>query len=124
MKLCLHPRCPVLVQHGRCPEHQRPAKPPEYTTRRLPTARWEPLRNRFVDESYPWFCAIQGERCEVKDNALMERHQVQVDHIVPHNGPNDPKAWDVGNLQILCPRCHSQKTAKDVGWARWKGDGR
>lgn len=38
-----------------------------------------------------------------------------VDHRLPHNGPDDPLAWDWDNWQSLCGRCHSRKTRRDQG---------
>lgn len=41
----------------------------------------------------------------------------EVDHIIPHKG-NAERFWDPHNLQSLCHRCHSRKTARESGWAR------
>ncbi len=43
------------------------------------------------------------------------KRAVITDHIVPHNGPNDPLFWDVDNHQSLCKRCHDIKTATEDG---------
>ena len=43
-------------------------------------------------------------------------HSFHVDHIKPFNGPDDPLRLDEENLQVLCPSCHSQKTAKEDGY--------
>ncbi len=34
-----------------------------------------------------------------------------VDHIVRHDGQQDPLFWDVTNWQPLCKQCHDRKTA-------------
>ena len=42
-----------------------------------------------------------------------------VDHIVKHNGPNDPKCWDESNLQPLCGTHHNAvKQRMDKGGGR------
>jgi 5-methylcytosine-specific restriction protein A len=42
-----------------------------------------------------------------------------VDHLVPHAGPADPKFWEFQNLDSKCHRCHSRKTAtQDSTFAR------
>ena len=43
---------------------------------------------------------------------------MEVDHIVPVDGPQDPLFWDESNHQGLCHDCHSRKTVDD---GRWKG---
>jgi 5-methylcytosine-specific restriction enzyme A len=43
------------------------------------------------------------------------RDRLEVDHIKPVR--THPKlAFDLGNLQVLCPTCHSRKTAVECGW--------
>jgi 5-methylcytosine-specific restriction protein A len=37
----------------------------------------------------------------------------EVDHVVPHRD-NDALMFDWGNLQSLCKRCHSAKTAREM----------
>ena len=45
-----------------------------------------------------------------------------VDHVIPHTGPDDPRFWDRTNLNSLCKPCHSRKTAtRDSGFARRTG---
>lgn len=36
---------------------------------------------------------------------------LDVDHIVKHDG-DSARFWDRGNLQALCPACHSRKTSQ------------
>lgn len=38
-----------------------------------------------------------------------------VDHIQRISGENDPLFYDESNLQALCRRCHSKKTAQEDG---------
>jgi 5-methylcytosine-specific restriction protein A len=43
----------------------------------------------------------------------------EVDHLVRHDGPDDPRFWDWKNLDSKCHRCHSRKTAtQDSTFAR------
>lgn len=38
----------------------------------------------------------------------------EVDHIEPlATSSRDPRKWQLGNMQTLCPECHSKKTAQD-----------
>lgn len=39
----------------------------------------------------------------------------QTDHIIPVEGPEDPRFWDPTNHQSLCTPCHSAKTAAEDG---------
>lgn len=41
-----------------------------------------------------------------------------VDHIIPITGKNDPRRFDVRNLQGLCDRCHNQKRQREGTRAR------
>ena len=34
-----------------------------------------------------------------------------VDHLERHDGPDDPKFFDMNNLDSKCHACHSRKTA-------------
>jgi 5-methylcytosine-specific restriction endonuclease McrA len=36
-----------------------------------------------------------------------------LDHIVPMDGPDDPRRLDASNTQWLCTRCHAAKTRRD-----------
>jgi 5-methylcytosine-specific restriction protein A len=40
---------------------------------------------------------------------------VEVDHVIPFEGLDDPKRLDPDNLQSLCKAHHSRKTAKEDG---------
>lgn len=44
--------------------------------------------------------------CEVCHNAVA----VDVDHIIPFNGSDDPKRTEWQNLQSICRACHNDKT--------------
>jgi 5-methylcytosine-specific restriction endonuclease McrA len=36
-----------------------------------------------------------------------------VDHIVPHQGQDDPMFWDEENLRTLCHACHNIRHSKE-----------
>ena len=60
--------------------------------------RWERLRRRILDRDN-WTCQKCGKSAG----------RFEVDHVLPlHLGG---AAWDMDNLQCLCGRCHSAKTA-------------
>ena len=46
--------------------------------------------------------------CEMCNDAMA----VDVDHIKPFNGPNDPLRTDWQNLQAVCRACHRAKTGR------------
>jgi 5-methylcytosine-specific restriction protein A len=115
MRYCSHPRCPVLVPHGRCQAHQFQQRQVQTRYTKGNYGRpWRRLRDAFLEQAYPWFCAIQGSACTAKGRA-MQRAEVDVDHVIPHRG--DPVLRDdITNLQVTCRACHSQKTATEVSW--------
>ena len=101
---CLEPGCPnVATYRGRCEDHYR-----ERTAdlrRRVSgfaiyaTKRWRAVRRQVLrrDRYTCQHCGRWGN---------------EVDHIVPiqRGGPE----WELSNLQTLCKRCHSRKTAKET----------
>ena len=66
-------------------------------------SRWAKLRAWFL--SLHPICAILGCGHAATD----------VDHKIPVSGPGDPLFWLLSNLQALCHRCHSAKTASENG---------
>ena len=115
MRFCSHPNCPQKVPYGRCPAHQREARQAEARYTKGNYGRpWRRLREAFLEQSYPWYCAIQGSACTARGR-MMDKAEVEVDHRIPHRG--DPTLRDdITNLQCACRACHSQKTAEEVGW--------
>lgn len=118
--LCPFPGCLLTVEaQGRyCPRHAhlQPAKDAaqaqaatkrweahharnEYS-RLYNTARWRTLRREHLAR-YP-----NCVRCGEPGNT--------VDHIIPHRG-DEALAYDTGNLQTLCARCHAGKSRGDRG---------
>jgi 5-methylcytosine-specific restriction endonuclease McrA len=56
-------------------------------------------------------------------DGVLNGRGLELDHIVPFRDAkgtmDERKRFDVKNLQLLCERCHSRKTAtKDSGFAR------
>ena len=68
------------------------------------TARWRALRLQALRRD--------GFRC-VQCGA---RGRLEVDHILPVRDRPE-LAWDLENLQVLCPADHSSKTRREVGHA-------
>lgn len=112
---CLHPGCPALVDHGRCPAHQRQyeALRPSAKQRGY-TPRWSRLSRRFR-ERWP-LCGMRSDGSMDKVNswcAAEGRTVVAecVQHVVPHKGENDPLMYDESNLMSSCNRCNNRRRA-------------
>ena len=67
--------------------------------------RWKALRAAVLERD-DWRCVQCGEL-----------RRLEVDHIMPVK-THPELAWDMGNLQILCGRCHSRKTRIEIGLGR------
>jgi 5-methylcytosine-specific restriction protein A len=103
--------CSRLVQ-GRCP-HCRQARErakPSPSSQGYNSARWRKLRlYKLSIDSLCSVCLAAGRMTAATD----------VDHLQPHDGPNDPLMWAWSNLDAKCHACHSRKTATvDSGFAR------
>ncbi|HFD40865.1 MAG TPA: HNH endonuclease [Anaerolineae bacterium] len=112
---CRWPGCPELTRDhsGYCPAHlrqarrQRDAGRPS-AARRGYGRRWQRIRRMYLNE-HPL--------CEdpFGVHGGMPPAATEVDHIEPRRqGGSD----DFSNLQALCHRCHSRKTALELGWGR------
>ena len=102
---CSFPGCAYLIPRGksRCAEHAATARP---TARQRGYDRdWERLRAQVLaEEPYCRVCSACGVLARATD----------VDHITAkRNGGPDVRS----NLQGLCHRHHSAKTAAEVGWS-------
>jgi len=101
------PHRPPIHQPRRCeprPRERRSAAQRGYG------AAWQRYRLTFL-AAHPWCveCERQGRMVPATD----------VDHIVPIDGPNDPRFWDATNHEGKCHSHHSQKTAThDGGFGR------
>ena len=74
---------------------------------------WVLLRERFVADNYPWFCAIDGVTCQASGR-MMFRHEIQVDHIQKFASLSDPLRLDVRNIRIVCAACHAARHAHEA----------
>lgn len=110
LRPCLEPGCPQLVSSGRCPEHaaavDRAAHDRPWRSV-YDNPRWRALR-RQVRREQPW-CAVDGCR----------NMTAEVDHIVAMQDGGDP--FDRDNVQGLCRRHHSEKTADELRARRAAG---
>ena len=107
------PSCGSLIT-GRCLvcDRQRDVRRGTSCARGYNSARWRRLRAWHL-EQHP-ACVM----CWGADRVMCA---TDVDHVIPVTGPDDPKFWDTANLQSLCRRCHSRKTAvEDSTFARRK----
>lgn len=67
--------------------------------------RWKAIRLQVLERD-DWRCVQCGAH-----------HRLEVDHILPVK-THPELAWDRGNLQVLCARCHSRKTRIEIGLGR------
>jgi 5-methylcytosine-specific restriction enzyme A len=114
---CAHPGCPKLITEGSyCPEHRKARKRTQKREQRARpgfddsfygSANWKKIR-RMVLARQP-LCADPYGVHEAEGRAVPA---TEVDHIVPIAAGGPPRSLD--NLQSLCKRCHSQKTAGEV----------
>lgn len=102
---CCVPGCTLnaIAGKGRCVNHIRKMQTEyrEKTNAMYKTGRWGEKRRKHLDrEPLCRICAQQGKMTPA----------TEVDHIIPHKG--DWKLfYDDSNLQSLCHKCHSRKTA-------------
>jgi len=75
---------------------------PEHSRRIIRTKRWRGLRFEVLRRD--------GFRC-VQCGA---RGRLEVDHIEPVR-THPERAYDMANLQALCPACHTRKTRIECG---------
>jgi 5-methylcytosine-specific restriction protein A len=101
MQFCAAPGCGVLVPKGRCTLHARvkeQQRPNRDVRRWYYRDRWKRERERVLVE-----CGYTCASCGVIHS------QLEVDHIVKHEG-NPDLFWNRNNLQALCSDCHHRKT--------------
>jgi 5-methylcytosine-specific restriction protein A len=131
MRMCTVPGCPALVKSGRCPQHTRQADHHRGSAAsRGYDSRWRARRqcffNRLIALGIVPVCGARLPGAPLTDDSLcaaqgfLNQQRLHLDHIVPRQGPDDPRFWDPLNWQVLCgPRCHARKTAtKDGGFGR------
>ncbi len=104
---CLHPGCPALVNRGdkgRCEAHRKGYmrsidRNRGTATERGYDSRWGRFRTMFLNE-HP----LCGCGCE--------RASVEIHHLTPVSGPDDPLFYEESNLIALTKECHSRATMK------------
>ena len=99
-RVCAAPGCSTLVSKGRCPAHTKSRHERGYDS------RWVRLRDWFMRQPENALC----RRCETEDGRVTIA--TDADHIVPFDGPNDPKRLDPDNLQPSCRYHNLQKVRK------------
>lgn len=110
---CLHPGCLALVSRGdkgRCEAHRKVYNRRSYEERgsastRGYDARWSAFRGMYLRE-HP-LCACGCGKAAV-----------EIHHIVPVTGPDDPNFYLESNLAGLTKECHSRETMKALNEQR------
>ena len=93
------PRLDTGAQDKRAPDHRLSP------TRRGYNRRWERLAESIrIRDNYT--CKLCGRLAKGMERDG-ERCKPPVDHIVPHNGQDDPAFWNESNLRTLCADCHN-----------------
>ena len=114
---CSQRDCPELVEIGEqyCPGHKKEDSRRYERDRRSPIKRafyaskkWRLFRKVYI-RKHPW--------CESGIHDIPVR-STDLDHIVKFVSDLDPLAWSEDNLQALCKRCHSSKSAKEGRWGK------
>ncbi len=113
---CSRHGCPKLSHERFCEDHMKQYRKESERDRKnsyqrgYSTSRWRKFRSWYLN-LYP-LCV----KCEEEGRV---NPATNVDHIDPVDGPNDPRFFDEAEVQALCHRHHSQKTAvEDGGWGR------
>ena len=98
--------CSALVA-GRC-QHcrlRREMARPNASARGYTSDKWRRLRASKLQLDP--HCSVCGQAA------------TDVDHLIRHDGPQDPRFWDWKNFDSKCHGCHSRKTAtQDSTFAR------
>lgn len=126
-KACKVLGCPHLEP---CPHHGQAAERERYDQRRgTPAsrgydARWRGFVRWYFGELYrlrvprAGLCGSRHPTAPMTIDSVCAAEGLAtlatlVDHIVPIAGQEDPRFFDLGNLQGLCDRCHNQKRQRE-----------
>ena len=112
-----------------CPDHDDPGHV-QYDRQRGSAASrgygrdWADFTVRYMDTL--WYlkvpraglCGCRHPTAPVTTDSVCQRDGVTklatlVDHIVPLRGRDDPRRFDLANLQALCDRCHNSKRQRE-----------
>lgn len=110
-------RCPELVESGACPKHRSQAdRRRGSAASRGYTARWAAFSRQFRTR-FP-LCGMRPTGAPATTDSVCQQENrataAQVtDHIVPVDGPNDPRFFDETNMQALCHVCHNAKRQRE-----------
>lgn len=104
---CRHPLCPALVTRtdkGFCEKHRKAYMQNIDQNRPTATARgydsrWGRFRVWFLRQHPMCFCGCG-------------RPAMEVHHLTPASGPDDPNFYNVDGLVALSKECHSRETMK------------
>ncbi len=114
-----------------CPIHARPA----YDDRRASAAdrgydrAWNAFTHRYFGILWELkvpragLCGCRHPTAPATADSVCARERraqfaALVDHIVPIRGREDPRRFDLSNLQGLCDRCHNQKRQREAQRAK------
>lgn len=104
--VCSRAGCGRLSDERQCDHHRRREEKPrgnEDIRRRYRIERWARLR-QIVMERDNGLCRMCLKQGIVKPGNQIDHIQKAMDNL--------NLFWDIQNLQTLCDRCHSQKTAR------------
>lgn len=102
--ICPYPGCTDLTDGGRCPEHRKEQKA-EWQARRKPGS-WKPYSGRW--RRLRLMVLARDPICMI----CRREQSTDADHVVARSKGGDNS---LDNLQGLCHRCHSRKTATEDG---------
>jgi len=112
LRFCAHSGCKNLTDKRFCDEHAADEQIKSIDHRGSAQERgydnnWRKFSKWFLSLPENQFCKLHiSSRC----NGLAEC----VDHIHPLQGPNDPRKYDLGNVQASCLACNTLKGGKVI----------
>ena len=119
-KPCRAPGCHVLGVEAYCPEHAAKRKSKAKEKIKAYDKERGSAQDRGYDAKWNRFAAAYRKSnplCVMCEKVGVYTLAQCVDHIIPHKG-NMELFWDTDNVQGLCTKCHTTKTAsEDGGWS-------